>query len=93
MVVKLHWMSRYFKKLFTSFTLRLNTLLTALLSLSHFTAIENALVYFLKDAPCHYCVTSRESTQGFFWEKNVFSLFEMGVHVAKTALALPAYTS
>lgn len=48
--VKLHWMFRYFKKLLTSFTLRLNTLLTVFLSLSHFTAIENALVCFLKDA-------------------------------------------
>lgn len=60
MVVKLHWMFRYFKKLLTSFTLRLNTLLTVLLSLSHFTAVEKALVCFLKDAPCHY----RESPQG-----------------------------
>lgn len=95
MVVKLHWMFRYFKKLLTSFTFRLNTLLTVLLSLSHFTAVENALVCFLKDAPCHY----RESPQGSahrvsFGKKNVFfSFFEMGIHVAQTALALPAYTS
>lgn len=72
MVVKLHWMFRYFKKLLTSFTLRLNTLLTVFLSLRHFTAIENALVCFLKDAPYHYRVISRECTPGFFWKKMGF---------------------
>lgn len=89
-------MFRYFKKLLTSFTLRLNTLLAVFLSLSHFTAIENALVCFLKDA----CSLSLQSQlkgvhTGFLLgkKKNGFSFFEVGVHVTQTALALPAYTS